>query len=321
MEAVVYSGPGDGQIGSSANSWAATRAGEGSLFAATEELTVISSVDIDEVGGIWNISRIGLPFDLSAIPAGSTITAATLRLTAPPILQEWSDSAYLVLVGTEQANPAALATADWSTFGDTAFTTPTEVVNEGYLDEGPPPHVYNIALNAAGLAALAAACGGWAKLGLMTQDDFNVVDPGEISTIAIISSQEYTGTNYDPMLTITYNLNAPGAPTIGEATAGDGQASVAFTPPANNGGSEITSYTVTAVEDPTKTATGTESPIVVQGLENGTQYTFKVTATNAIGTGAESETSNPITPTAAPPTVIGILGSFITGGIIGPGGL
>ena len=41
-------------------------------------------------------------------------------------------------------------------------------------------------------------------------------------------------------------LDVPGAPTGVTATAGNGQASVAFTAPASDGGSTITSYTVTA---------------------------------------------------------------------------
>ena len=46
---------------------------------------------------------------------------------------------------------------------------------------------------------------------------------------------------YDP-------LQVPNAPTIGTATGGDAEASVAFTAPSNVGGSAITSYT--AVSDP-----------------------------------------------------------------------
>jgi hypothetical protein len=76
----------------------------------------------------------------------------------------------------------------------------------------------------------------------------------------------------------------PDAPTIGTATAGDGQATVTFTAPANNGGSAITSYTVTSSPG-NFTATGSSSPITVSGLNNGTSYTFTVTATNAVGTG------------------------------------
>ena len=87
----------------------------------------------------------------------------------------------------------------------------------------------------------------------------------------------------------------PGAPTIGTATAGDASASVTFTAPTNNGGSAITSYTVTSSPGGI-TGTGASSPITVSGLTNGTAYTFTVTATNATGTGPASAASNSVTP-------------------------
>ncbi|MGE4090460.1 MAG: BACON domain-containing carbohydrate-binding protein [Candidatus Binatia bacterium] len=88
----------------------------------------------------------------------------------------------------------------------------------------------------------------------------------------------------------------PGAPTIGAATAGDGQISVAFTPPASDGGSAITQYTATCGSE---SASGASSPIVVTGLANGTAYTCTVTATNAVGTGPASAPSNSVTPECA----------------------
>ena len=91
---------------------------------------------------------------------------------------------------------------------------------------------------------------------------------------------------------------APGAPTIGTATAGNGQASVAFTPPADDGGAAITRYTVTASPGG-RTASGAASPITVTGLTSGTSYTFTVTATNSVGTGPASAASNAVTPAAA----------------------
>jgi len=94
---------------------------------------------------------------------------------------------------------------------------------------------------------------------------------------------------------------APAAPTSVAAVAGNGQASVSFSAP-DDGGSTITGYTVTASPGGA-TATGSGSPIVVGGLNNGTSYTFTVTATNDVGTGTASDPSNSVVPAAAPSIV------------------
>ena len=109
--------------------------------------------------------------------------------------------------------------------------------------------------------------------------------------------------------TQSFTLNVPASvpytPTIGTATGGNAQATVGFTPPSNNGGSTITSYTVTATDSTTpahggQTQSGSSSPITVTGLTNGDSYTFKVTATNAVGTGAASAASNAVVPLTVP---------------------
>ncbi|MHB1775904.1 MAG: fibronectin type III domain-containing protein [Acidimicrobiales bacterium] len=104
--------------------------------------------------------------------------------------------------------------------------------------------------------------------------------------------------------TISGSATAPGAPTIGTATAGNGQATVTWTAPSNDGGSPITGYTVTSSPGAiTATASGSATSATVTGLTNGTSYTFTVTATNAVGTGPASAASNAVTP--APPTAPG----------------
>ncbi|MGP9799654.1 Ig-like domain-containing protein [Rheinheimera sp. NSM] len=98
--------------------------------------------------------------------------------------------------------------------------------------------------------------------------------------------------------TFTVNPVVPGTPTAVVATAADTAASIAFTAPASNGGVNITGYTVTS-NPGGLTGVGAGSPVVVNGLTNGTPYTFTVAATNSAGTGAASAASNAVTPNPA----------------------
>ena len=101
-------------------------------------------------------------------------------------------------------------------------------------------------------------------------------------------------------ITLTLAVDsAPGPPTNVAATPGNAQAIVSFTPPINDGGVAITSYTVTA--DPGgATMTGSASPVTMSGLLNGTGYTFTVTATNSIGTSLPSVATSTVTPATLP---------------------
>jgi hypothetical protein len=105
----------------------------------------------------------------------------------------------------------------------------------------------------------------------------------------------------------------PGAPTGVAGTAGNAQVSLSWTAPASNGGSAITGYTVTPY-----IAAAAQTPVVfnstataqtITGLTNGTAYTFKVKATNAAGTGADSAASAAITPRTLPSAPTGVAGT------------
>jgi hypothetical protein len=119
--------------------------------------------------------------------------------------------------------------------------------------------------------------------------DFN--EDGELD-LAVSNSAD---NNVSILLNTTTTITVPGAPRKVSATAGSEQATISFSAPASDGGSPITSYTVTSSPG-NITVTGTSSPITVTGLTNGTAYTFTVTATNAIGTGPASAPSNKVTP-------------------------
>lgn len=94
--------------------------------------------------------------------------------------------------------------------------------------------------------------------------------------------------------------SAPTAPTNVTASPASSQAQVSWSPPANQGSSSITGYTVTPY---TGTTAGTPVQIGpsatsanVAGLANGTAYTFTVSATNATGSSQPSAASAAVTP-------------------------
>jgi hypothetical protein len=96
---------------------------------------------------------------------------------------------------------------------------------------------------------------------------------------------------------------ASGPPSAPSAVAGKPatkSALVTWTAPSNQGGSAISSYTVTPYIGATaQTATTVAAPATsktITGLTNGADYTFKVTATNADGTGPASGASATVTP-------------------------
>lgn len=105
---------------------------------------------------------------------------------------------------------------------------------------------------------------------------------------------------------IPFALTAPSAPTNVVGVAGDASVSVAWTAPASNGNTPITTYTVTALTGGlpagiTVTVAGNSTGALVNGLTDGTTYTFTVHATNAIGDSPESLPSAPVTPVQPPP--------------------
>lgn len=107
-----------------------------------------------------------------------------------------------------------------------------------------------------------------------------------------------TSTTYT--MTVGIVITVPDAPIIGAATPGNNSASIAFTPPAYDGGSAITGYTASCTGGASTPGTGLSSPLTVTGMTNGTTYSCSVTATNAKGTSTPSGTVS-VTPALIPP--------------------
>jgi large repetitive protein len=113
--------------------------------------------------------------------------------------------------------------------------------------------------------------------------------PVEAATFTgVINASNALGTA-SQAFAITIAPTLAGAPTIGSASPGSNSAVISFTPPASNGGSPITAYTVTC-NPGNKVATGSASPVTVMQLANSTTYTCAVRAENAAGLGPSSGT-------------------------------
>ncbi len=113
-----------------------------------------------------------------------------------------------------------------------------------------------------------------------------------------------------PSNPVTPAPSAPDAPRIGTAVAGpNGTATVAWTAPADNGGSAISGYSVRVVDGSgtqvgaLRPAAGDATSLVVSGLAQGSVYRFQVSATNPTGTGAYSALSNTVTALGPAATV------------------
>ncbi len=146
---------------------------------------------------------------------------------------------------------------------------------------------------------------------------YMATDPSQLSTasVVIINSSTYNAQNLLNGTTYFFTVRAgnsgglsgesnqanatpatvPAAPTNVLAVAGNGEATVTFTAPTENGGSPITGYEVTDSSGNAVT-TGAASPIVITGLTNGTSYTFTVKAINGLGKSTASANSNAVIP-------------------------
>ena len=136
-----------------------------------------------------------------------------------------------------------------------------------------------------------------------TQCTVNGLVVGDPYTFAVTATNAYATSDPSTASSTVTAADVPGAPSLTNAVPGNGSVRVYWNPPASNGASAITHYTV-SVAGSSATCQGANSSTscVVSGLKNGTSYTFTVTATNTIGTSANSNGANatPRTLASAP---------------------
>ena len=127
-----------------------------------------------------------------------------------------------------------------------------------------------------------------------------------------VTATSTAGTSLASTASTTAAINAaPSVPLSVTAVAGNAAATVSWGSPANINGSAITGYAVTAYDANnnvagTCTSVAPATTCVVSSLTNGTPYTFKVTATNGIGTSSESLASTSVTQSTIPNAPTGV---------------
>ncbi len=157
--------------------------------------------------------------------------------------------------------------------------------------------------------------------------------PLPVTSTQTVKARSYDAAgNASAVSTFSYLITpdtVPGAPTGVSAVADDSTATVAWTPPTEDGGAAISSWRVqvfqgtattplrtVTVTDPNPTLVPGELSAAISGLTNGTEYRFRVAAFNGVGgTLQYSDLTAPVTPVGvtveipgAPTTVTAVAG-------------
>lgn len=256
-------------------------------------------------------STSGLPVTISVVTGSPAVCTATLG--ASPVEVTFRGAGTCELQAT-QAGDARFAAATpvvqtllvYATPGDAAAGLRNQSITFAPL-ENRPLGSPNFRLGASASSTLTVS---YASL---TTAVCTVTEGGIVQLIAVgectIEAAQAGSAAFAAADTVTRSFlvtaGVPGAPRITSTSAGSGSVTVSFTPPVRDGGSPILGYVVQAVPtgggDTVTTLACTTSPCTITGLTNGTGYTVRIAAVNAVGTGPYSSSSVEAEPRACSP--------------------
>jgi len=292
------------QITVTGNATVGATAGAIYIAASTTPVSLANSIVAGNTGAGTDLATGARTVFL--IPGGYNLLGASSR-TAAQAFSKYKPQATDIV-----------ATSDAATGG---VHTPTALSSILELDTSVSPNVPKVANNG-GLTQTVALCSAVGTPGSCTgaSPALNGADPlftdstPTAGTSLRTDQRGYARISSDTRRDIgAYEFGAltlPSAPTDVTITPGDGQLSVAFTAPSDNGGYPITNYqystdggsTFTAV-DPASTA----SPVVISGLSNGTTYPVRLRA--VVAESGEGDASTPVDGTPGEAAVNGSCGT------------
>ncbi|CAN5762301.1 hypothetical protein BH24CHL5_BH24CHL5_04230 [soil metagenome] len=159
-----------------------------------------------------------------------------------------------------------------------------------------------------GAVGVGVTCEGWTMVDRMPADSSTALigsaRAGMVNCFRVRATSSYPfadqyASAWSDVATVWLPVTTPSAPHSVAATAGEGQATVGWSPPRSDGGSPITRYGVVSSPSGKTCATAGELSCTVSELNNGTSYTFTVTAWNEAGAGPSSGPSAPAVPRPA----------------------
>jgi hypothetical protein len=240
----------------------------------------------------------GKPPQIAGDPTGTTYPQlyVTAQDTDNNFLSAGTATKTLVKDSTPQDPPTGVSATGGVQQATVSFTPPSNL--------GTPP-VTGYTVKATDVTT--SANGGQTASGTASPITITGLTAGDTYTFTV-SSEDGVYSEPSSASNQVTPTGPPGAPSIGTATPGPGEANVSLSKPGSTGGSAITGYTVTAIDNTTPANGGQTAvwnyndcpvscAVKVTGLTNGDSYTFTATASAANGTtGPASAASNAVVP-------------------------
>jgi YVTN family beta-propeller protein len=259
----------------------------------------------------------GLPVTQYTVTVTDNTPADTLTVTGAGTPTGVGNGLSITVAGLQNdGQPYTFTVFATNANGDGAISAPSNSVTPMSTVAGPPKNVSWLP-DGSGQVSISFDppddLGGGSTLSYSVQVIPGNAQVGYGSVSPILAQGLTNGTHYDLVIAALNNRGLgpstpvgdvmpegpPTQPTITSTVAGNGQATIFFNPPQNDGVGGSTPLTYTVTSSPGGfTASGSGSPLTVTGLTNHTPYTFTVVATNTfnVGTTPTQGTSPPSNP-------------------------